>query len=204
MNRYEIPAQTPGLVPSHNYYLLFTIHTYQTYTLTTGASGLIRQELASLTNSPSISFSALPKVAFEIKTAFATRDARPVVIEKYFARYNSPMQGLGEYIVQTGEEYGVDPYLIVAIGQQESNLGKLMPDNCYNAWGWGIHSAGTLCFSDWTEAIMVYAKGLSEGYHAYNLYTPDEIMTKYVPHSPGGAWAKGVNQFLSDLQTGDF
>jgi len=184
--------------------LIFTIYTYQVYFLTTNTPGLIRQKVLGATTSRGISFAALPKTSFEIKTAFATRDARPVIIEKYFAHYNSPMAGLGEFIVQTAEKNEVDPYLIVAIAQQESNLGKLMPDNCYNAWGWGIHSAGTLCFNNWNEAINTYAEGLSKSYHAYNLYTPDEIMTKYVPHSPGGAWAKGVNQFLAELQTGDF
>jgi hypothetical protein len=29
-------------------------------------------------------------------------------------------------------------------------------------------------------------------------------MTKYNATSPGGAWAKGVNQFLEELQTGSW
>lgn len=183
--------------------LVFTLHTYQTYRLTKGAPGLIRQELSSLHNNP-ITFASLPRATFEIKTALAAKDARPLVIDKYFARYDSPMRGLGEYIVTTADQHSVDPYLVVAIAQQESNLGKLMPEDCHNAWGWGIHSAGTLCFDTWTEGITTYIKGLAGSYHAYGLYTPDEIMTKYVPHSPEGAWAKGVNIFLSDLETGDF
>lgn len=183
--------------------LLFTLHTYQTYSLTKGAPGLIRQELSSLSKN-SLTFASLPRSAFEIKTALASRDARPLLIDKYFARYNSPMAGLGQYIVETGDQYGVDPYLVVAIAQQESNLGKLMPPDCHNAWGWGIHSAGTLCFDTWTEGISIYIQGIANKYHGYNLYTPEEIMTKYVPHSPEGAWAKGVNQFLDTLNSGDF
>jgi len=183
--------------------LIFTIETYHTYSLTKGAPGLIRQELSTLQKNP-ITFASLPRAAFEIKTALATQDARPLVIEKYFNHYNSPMRGLGEYIVKVGDDYSVNPYLVVAIAQQESNLGKLMPPDCHNAWGWGIHSEGTLCFDTWKEGISTYVQGIAEGYHAYNLYTPDEIMTKYVPHSPGGAWAKGVNQFLEDLETGSW
>lgn len=183
--------------------LIFTLHTYQTYTLTKGAPGLIRQEISSLQDNP-ITFASLPKAAFEIKTALASQDARPLVIEKYFARYNSPMTGLGQFIVTTADAYDVDPYLVVAIAQQESNVGKLMPPDCYNAWGWGIHSAGTLCFDNWEEGISTFIRGIAESYHAYNLYTPEELMSKYVPHSPEGAWAKGVGQFLSDLETGDF
>jgi len=183
--------------------LFYTLHTYQTYTLTKGAPGLIRQELSTLKSNP-ISFASLPRSVFAIKTALATQDARPMVIAKYFARYNSPMKGLEDFIVKTADQEGVDPYLIIAIAQQESNLAKLMPDNCHNAWGWGIHSEGTLCFDTWTEGITTYAHGLATAYHAYNLYTPEEIMTKYNPGSPNGAWAKGVNQFLEELQTGNF
>lgn len=181
----------------------FAVQTYMSYSLTRDAPGLIRQEI-SLLRKNNLAFAAVPRIAFEIKTAFATQDARPILIENYFRRYGSPMQGLGPYLVETADAKGVDPYLVVAIAQQESNLGKLMPPNCYNAWGWGIHSAGTLCFDNWQEGIDVFTTGLADKYHAYGLRTPEEIMTKYNATSPGGAWAKGVNQFLSALESGNF
>ena len=131
-------------------------------------------------------------------------DARPLLINKYLKSYNSPMAGLGEYIVKTADHFDVDPYLVVAIAQQESNLGKLMPPNCHNAWGWGIHSAGTLCFDSWNEGINTFISGLAENYLAYGLKTPEQIMTKYNATSPGGAWAKGVSQFLDELQHGEW
>lgn len=183
--------------------LFFTLHTYQTYTLTKGAQGLIRQEVSRYTNSP-LTFASLPKAAFEIKTALASQDARPLVIERYFERYSSPMVGTGQFIVDNADAHNVDPYLVVAIAQQESNLGKLMPEACHNAWGWGIHSEGTLCFDSWKEGILTFIEGIAQSYHAYGLYSPEELMSKYVPHSPEGAWAKGVTQFLSELETGDF
>jgi hypothetical protein len=111
---------------------------------------------------------------------------------------------MGDYIVKVSDRFEVDPYLIVAIAQQESNLGKIMPPNCHNAWGWGIHSAGTLCFDSWNEGINTFVSGLSEKYLAYGLHTPEEIMTKYNATSPNGAWAKGVNQFLEELQSGNW
>ncbi len=181
--------------------LVFTIVTYSHVTETRGLHGLIRQEITDFKNQP-ITFAALPRVAFEIKTALAKEDARPLVINKYLARYESPMAGMGDYIVKVSDRFELDPYLVVAIAQQESNLGKLMPPNCHNAWGWGIHSAGTLCFDSWNEGINTFVEGIAEKYIAYGLHTPEEIMTKYNATSPGGAWAKGVNQFLSELQTG--
>lgn len=183
--------------------LIFSIISYTHISSTRGLHSLIRQEITDFKNQP-ITFAALPKVAFEIKTALAKEDARPLIINKYLARYESPMAGMGDYIVKVSDRFEMDPYLVVAIAQQESNLGKLMPPNCHNAWGWGIHSAGTLCFDSWNEGINTFVSGLAEKYLAYGLKTPEQIMTKYNATSPGGAWAKGVNQFLEELQTGNW
>ncbi len=183
--------------------LFVAISVFGQYSRTQGIQGLVRQEISTFKNKP-VTFAALPHVAFEIKTALAQEDARPLVIERYFTRYASPMSGLGDYIVQTADHFNLDPYLVVAIAQQESNLGKLMPPNCHNAWGWGIHSAGTLCFDNWHEGINTFITGLADNYLSYGLHTPEEIMTKYNATSPGGAWANGVNQFLKELQTGQW
>lgn len=182
--------------------LLITIHSFNSLNTTKQVPGLIRQEIISLTKNPTFAFAALPQIAFEIKTAMATQDARPIIINKYLEYYNSPMKGMGNFITSISDEYGVDPYIIVAIAQQESNLGKITPTDCYNAWGWGIHSNGKLCFDNWDQGITKFTLGIADNYHAFGLYTPEEIMSKYVPHSPEGAWASGVTQFLTELQTG--
>ncbi len=189
--------------PAAIFCLGIALSTYYRLTYMPGGSGLIRQEFHSFSHEP-VAFAALPAAAFEIKTAFAAEDARPLVINHYLKYYNSPMSGMGDYIVKTADHFHIDPYLIVAIAQQESNLGKITPPDCYNAWGWGIHSAGTLCFSSWTEGINAVTQGLSEKYLAYGLTTPEKIMSRYNPQSPGGAWAKGVQQFLDDLNTGSW
>ena len=69
-----------------------------------------------------------------------------VIVEKYLERYKSPLLPYALEIVLTAEKYEVDPKLILAIAQQESNLGKNSLADCNNAWGWGIHSKGTKCF----------------------------------------------------------
>lgn len=190
-------------VPSAVVALFACINLYIGYSATKSAPALIRQELSSIKKNQ-VAFATIPKISFEIKTAFATQDARPLLIERYFSRYSSPMSGFGEYIVKLSDAKNVDPYLVVAIAQQESNLGKIMPKDCHNAWGWGIHSEGTLCFDTWEEGISTFITGLADKYHAYGLYTPEQIMTKYNATSPDGAWAKGVAQFLDELNTGDF
>lgn len=176
---------------------------YPSLTASRADSGLLRQQMHSF-GSDSFLFAAIPQTTLEIKTAVASEDARPLLIEKYLTHYKSPMAGHGDYIVKTADHFGIDPYLIIAIAQQESNLGKLMPESCHNAWGWGIHSKGTLCFDTWQEGINTFTKGLAEKYVAYGLRTPEEIMTRYNATSPGGAWARGVNQFLNELHSGNW
>ena len=187
--------------PSTIIFLVLLIAIYPKIARTQQLSGLLRQEFSSL-HQDQISFAALPRTAFEIKTAIASEDARPLLIERYLTHYRSPMSGLGDYIVKISDRFGLDPYLVIAIAQQESNLGKLMPPNCHNAWGWGIHAEGTLCFDTWEEGINTFVSGLSQKYFAYGLNTPEKIMTKYNAGSPGGSWAKGVNQFLQELESG--
>ena len=95
---------------------------------------------------------------------------------------------------------GMDFRLITAIAQQESNLCKIIPPRTYNCWGWGIHSEGTLGFDSYEEAIDAVTLGLKENYFNKGLTTPDTIWPKYTPSSPDGAWAKGVNQFMAEME----
>lgn len=140
--------------------------------------------------------SEFPKVSDKIEAS----DARPEIIRQYLQRYNSPMEHLANYIVEKSDEYGIDYRLIPAIAQQESNLCKIIPPETYNCWGWGIHSKGTLGFDSYEEAIDTVMTGLKKEYIDKGLTTPDTIWKKYTPGSPDGAWAKGVNQFMTDME----
>ncbi|OGY18352.1 MAG: hypothetical protein A2900_04300 [Candidatus Chisholmbacteria bacterium RIFCSPLOWO2_01_FULL_50_28] len=161
-----------------------------------------RQVLSSQT--PFLAYAAIPQASTTIKTAVQIEDARPVMIDQYLTRYDSPLAGYGQFIVQAAERYDVDPYLFIAIAQQESNLGKKMPSSdCYNAWGYGIHSRGTLCFTSWEEGIETVLKGLSNKYLERGLTDPEDIMRTYTPFS-NGSWASGVDQFIEELTTGNF
>ena len=161
-----------------------------------------RQVLSSQT--PFLAYAAIPQASTTIKTAVQIEDARPVMIDQYLTRYDSPLAGYGQFIVKAAERYDVDPYLFIAIAQQESNLGKKMPSSdCYNAWGYGIHSRGTLCFTSWEEGIETVLKGLSNKYLERGLTDPEDIMRTYTPFS-NGSWASGVDQFIEELTTGNF
>lgn len=188
---------------------LLTLHisllTYSQIERTSQLSSLISIETRNILNSqtPFLAYAAIPETTKNISSAITSQDARPVVIDLYLERYDSPMQGFGQLVVDKSEQYGVNPYLFIAIMQQESNLGKSMPDDCNNGWGYGIHSRGTLCFDSWEQGIDVVMKGLKEKFLDKGLQTPEEIMTLYTPNS-NGSWAFGVNQFMHNLQSGEF
>lgn len=131
-------------------------------------------------------------------------NSTPLIIENYLKRYRSPLLSFKDAIILYSEKYNVDPKLIVAIAQQESNLGKTSPEDCYNAWGWGIHAGGTTCFTNWDEAIETVTRGIAKSYCARGLCDdPCEMMKKYTPRS-NGSWCFGINHFLEEMETGNF
>lgn len=152
---------------------------------------------------PAISqlYAALPQRIGQVLGTFETNDARPIIIKKYLEKYQSPIAPYADLIVEVSDKYGLDWRLLVAIAQQESNLGKKAPPDSYNAWGWGVHSRSTLRFSSWEKGIETVARGIKEKYIDEGYTTPEEIMNKYTPLS-SGSWAFGVNQFIQELETG--
>jgi len=162
-------------------------------------------EEVSLSPSPvSKLYAALPvengAIAFSIRAENSTR----VVIERYLNRYNSPLAPYSELIVSEAASFGIDPKLLIAIAQQESNLGKNSPEGCFNAWGWGIHAKGTKCYENWEQAIKSVATGIAQNYCAKGYCEdPCVMMKKYTPRS-NGSWCFGVKQFLREMEYGDF
>ena len=145
-------------------------------------------------------YASLPSEFPTVNGLAISSDARPKIIKNYLEKYNSPLLGNENYIVSRSDEVGLDFRLITAIAQQESNLCKIFPEETYNCWGWGIHSKGTLGFASYNEAIDAVTYGLKTEYIHKGLTTPDTIWKKYTPSSPDGAWAKGVNQFMSEME----
>lgn len=144
-------------------------------------------------------YAAIPDPVGKVAGVATVADARVEIIRLYLEKYNSPLVEHAHQIVQISEKHNLDFRLLVAIAQQESNLCKKIPPNTFNCWGWGIHSRGTLGFDSYEEAMEAVAQGLREDYLNKGYITPDEIMRKYTPSSPG-TWAKGVNQFLGEME----
>ncbi len=145
-------------------------------------------------------FASLPSAYPSVSGEVVSEDARIELIRRFLESNNSPMLPHSKTIVEKSDIYEIDYRLTTAIAMKESGLGRLMPhDDCNNAWGWGIHSAGTLCFDSWEEGIETVTKGLREKYANLGLITPIQIMSKWVPHSPGGLWAEGVSYYMERI-----
>jgi len=137
----------------------------------------------------------------KIEEKISGDDARPVIIKKYLEKYKSPLVPYSDLIFEVSQIYGLDYYWIVAIAQQESNLCKKAPEDSHNCWGYGIHKRGTLKFDNYELAIKSYAEYLKREYFDKGLNTPELIMKKYCPSS-NGSWAKGVQQFIDEMENG--
>ncbi len=134
----------------------------------------------------------------ETETKLEFQDARVELVKRYLNHYKSPLLPFAEMIVKESDKNNIDWRLLVAIAQQESNLCKVIPENSFNCWGWGIHSKGTLKFQSYEEAIRTIARGLKKNYVDKGYKTPEEIMRKYTPLS-NGSWAQGVIQFMEEI-----
>lgn len=139
----------------------------------------------------------------EVAVEVVSDDARPEIIRKYLERYKSPLLPYSDLIFELSKTYGFEYYWIVAIGQQESNLCKKIPEDSFNCWGYGIHSRGTLRFESYEMALKSFAEYLKTQYFDKGLNTPELIMRKYCPSS-NGSWAHGVQQFIDEMESGDF
>lgn len=148
-------------------------------------------------------FSKQPPVLGAYTSSINSSDARPALIEQFFAKYKSPLSGYGEEFVQAADKYGLPWELLPAITMQESNGGKKLPkEDCLNPFGWGVHSKSTLCFPTWEESIEKVAAGLKKHYVDQGLNTTNEIMSKYNPTSfkRDGSWGSGVEYFVEELR----
>lgn len=138
-----------------------------------------------------------------ITEKISSDDARPLIIKKYLEKYKSPLVPYSDLIFQLSLDYDFEYYWIVAIAQQESNLCKKIPEGSHNCWGYGIHKRGTLSFDSYEISLKSYAEYLKREYFNKGLNTPELIMSKYCPSS-NGSWAKGVRQFINEMEEGRF
>ncbi|MBU0618927.1 hypothetical protein KKD62_01700, partial [Patescibacteria group bacterium] len=125
-----------------------------------------------------ISYISLPRVLGAFYSSVEAVDAVPQRVANYVR--GTRLEPHAAYLVDTCKQY--DPnteyplvYWYLAIARIESALCKRIPQNSHNCTGWGIHSAGTLRYSSYEEAIADWCKGFSENYLNEGLTTPDLV-----------------------------
>lgn len=126
-------------------------------------------------------------------------DARAANLKAFLRKYNSDLYLHAEKIIEVSDKYQFDYRLLPAIAMQESNLCRVIPDNSYNCWGWGIYGTTVTRFDSYDDAIETVAKGIKKHYIDEGLVTASAIMQKYTPSS-NGSWQHGVNTFLKALE----
>jgi hypothetical protein len=125
-------------------------------------------------------------------------DARPLIVERFLERYRSPMTGLGGEFVAAADRHRLPYGLLPAIGFCEGGLGRAIPPNSFNTWGWGIYGNLVTRFSSWQEGIETVAQGIRRDYFDQGLDSPEEMMSRYTPPSKG-TWAFCINKYMQEL-----
>lgn len=137
-------------------------------------------------------------------TKINSADARILLLEQFLKDHNSPLTPYAKTFVEEADKNNIDFRLVVAIAMCESNLGKHIPENSYNAWGIAVYTGQNsgANFSNWEQAISWVSRYMKERYLDRGHDTLREIGAIYAPPSvnTGHSWSRCVEEF----QTGIF
>lgn len=156
---------------------------------------------AAVTPSPILAFELKSKTVsarLDGEAIFVSADHRAKVLKAYLATYNSPLADNAETFVRAADAHELDYRLVAAISGVESTFGKQLPNNSYNAWGWGIYGDNVIRFSSYDEVIKTISKELRERY--IDEWKADDVykIGRYYAASP--TWASRVDYFMEDMQ----
>lgn len=111
----------------------------------------------------------------------------------------SNLSGTGNLFASNAINYGVDPYLAVAIALHETGCNYSCSSavrNYYNVGG--MMSGGSLIhFSSLNDGISSFIKNLKDNYISRGLDTPEKMNSKYAASS---SWATRVNGYINKIK----
>ncbi len=122
-------------------------------------------------------------------------------IDAYLSQKRSPMAGIGSSLVSLGQQYNVDPRLVVAISGAETTF-AVHTCAANNAWNWFHHStcpqSPFASYEDGGEHVTRYLRlsYLNRGYNSIEL-----IRYKYCA-SGCANWIPLVTQFYGEMPAG--
>ena len=129
---------------------------------------------------------------------------RQQLIDKINKNLNSTIAGKGETFVDLALQYGMDPYLSVAIVLHETGCSWDCSDlvkYCYNVGGQkGEPSCGGgsyMAYSSLDEGINGFMSNLYYNYYSQGLTTPELMNSKYAAST---AWAGSINNYIEKIK----
>ena len=124
-------------------------------------------------------------------------DKRVKVLRTYLESHNSPLSKNAETFVKSADKFNLDYRLVVAISGVESTFGKQIPENSFNAWGWGIYDENIIRFKSFDDAINTISKGIREQY--MDKWGTKDISDIGRIYAESPAWATRVQYFMNKI-----
>ncbi|WP_271006904.1 peptidoglycan DD-metalloendopeptidase family protein [Listeria seeligeri] len=123
-----------------------------------------------------------------------------------FLKTRGVFKGQANSFIKYGEQYNVDPALVVAIAMHETGNGTSRMVKEFNNPGGLMGNGPGFQFTTLDKGIEAMIKNLSDLYISQGLNTPEKIQPKYAPVGAANdglglnkAWLNGVNGFLEQL-----
>lgn len=164
----------------------------------------VRYSLQSDTAAPGTSPQIIPEIKQEIETKRFQKiseieekvlEEKAAKIEALFARYNSPMTGLGRLIINRATECGGDYKIVVAIAGNESGFGRV-PYKLYNPFGYldGVQ------YANWEDAVNQISCKIAKGFlKPCNNDLTCIIRTYGGDDTDKPKWISNITYFMSQL-----
>lgn len=131
----------------------------------------------------------------------------PISEEKINQVLDGKLKGMGQSFVRAGEQYNIDPALLVAIAQHETGNGKSRAVIEKNNVAGMMGTNGLKKYTTITESIMDMARNLSKNYLELGLSSITKIGEKYAPigaendpNNLNNHWVSGVINNFNQLK----
>ena len=125
-------------------------------------------------------------------------DSRVKILRDYLQQENSPLTPYAADFVENADKYNLDWKLVAAISGVESTFGQAIPNNSYNAWGWGVYGDNVIRFGSWKEGIQTISQGLRERY--MDQWGGKDIYQIGAMYASSPAWAGHVEYYMNKIQ----
>jgi len=126
------------------------------------------------------------------------RDTTIAIIDQFLKKKKSPLFGLGSSFYDYGQQYGIDPFLLVAIAGTESSFGHRACN--FNPFGWG---SCQIVFKSFDESIRTVTYKLAT-LSAYENWRQDKknIEKLAIVYNAGHQqkWKACVEYFIRELK----